>query len=321
MITKEKIAMGQIHALPTIEENLQLYSKMIDEAAEKGAKLILFPEVGFYPFFPKKYFDASAFDLAQPIPGPITDFICKKAKEDNIVVVASLLEEGYYGEYYDSAFVADADGALLGSTRMIHVFDGYAANEKYYYALGTTGWPVFETAAGKIGIAICYDSYFPEAMRCLAMNGAEIILIPTMTCEELGSVLPETDHPDGKTLEYIQFMQKANAFCNDVFIGWSNRVGVEDNLTMSGGSLIIDPYGRILAKGSKEKGEVVMAELDFEKIRYARKYFHLMTDRRPDTYGGVMKMFGSEPYYDPERVTGREPSEKFCGKNYKRFDK
>lgn len=112
-VNNEKIAMGQIVALPTIEENLEQYSQMIDEAAEKGAKLILFPEVGFYHFFPQRHFDTSAFDLAQPIPGPITDFLSKKAKQKNIVVVASILEEGYKGEYYDSAFVIDADGSVV----------------------------------------------------------------------------------------------------------------------------------------------------------------------------------------------------------------
>ena len=170
-VKNEKIAMGQIVARETIEENLEQYSKMIDEAAEKGAKLILFPEVGFYPFFPQRHFDEDAFDLAQPIPGPITEYLSKKAKEKGIVVAASILEEGYKGEYYDSAFVIDADGALLGTSRMMHVFDGIVANEKYYYGLGDTDWPVFETAAGKI-----------EALRTA---GVEIAMTPDAIGEAL----------------------------------------------------------------------------------------------------------------------------------------
>ncbi len=316
-VDNEKIAMGQIVALPTIEENLQMYSQMIDEAAENGSKLICFPEVGFYPFFPKHFFDASKFDLAQQIPGPITDFLADKAKEKNIVVVASILEEGYKGEFYDSAFVIDADGSLLGTSRMMHVFDGAAANEKYYYGLGDTGWPVYETAAGKIGIAICYDSYFPEAVRCLALNGAEIILVPTMTCDNLGDCIPKTDFPDGAIIEVIEFMQKANAFCNATFVGWCNRVGVEEHLTMSGHSMVFDPWGRVIASANTKTSEVLIADIDFEKIREVRKYFRLMPDRRPDSYTGVLKQYGSEPYYDESRVTGREPSATFSGPNYK----
>lgn len=275
-INNEKIAMGQIVALPTIEENLEQYSTMIDEAAEKGAKMILFPEVGFYHFFPQRYFDDSAFDLAQPIPGPITEFLSKKAKEKNIVVVASILEEGYKGEYYDSAFVIDADGALLGTSRMMHVFDGAVANEKFYYGLGDTDWPVYETAAA----------------------------------------FPPTDHPDNAIIEMIEFVQKSNAFCNGVFVGWCNRVGKEERNTMSGHSMVFDPYGRIVSSANTKTSEVLIADVDFEKIRSARRSFHLMSDRRPDSYAGVLKRYGSEPYYDPERVTGRKSADTFCGKNY-----
>lgn len=316
-VNNEKIAMGQIVALPTIEENLEQYSQMIDEAAEKGAKLILFPEVGFYHFFPQRHFDTSAFDLAQPIPGPITDFLSKKAKQKNIVVVASILEEGYKGEYYDSAFVIDADGALLGTSRMMHVFDGMVANEKFYYGLGDTDWPVYETAAGKLGLAICYDSYYPEAVRCLALNGAEIILVPTMTCDEMAEAFPPTDFADNAVIEMIEFVQKSNAFCNGVFVAWCNRAGKEERNTMSGHSMVFDPYGRILASANTKTSEVLVTDVDFEKIRTVRKAFHLMSDRRPDSYAGVLKQYGSEPYYDSDRVTGRKAADTFCGKNYR----
>lgn len=316
-VNNEKIAMGQIVALPTIEENLEQYSQMIDEAAEKGAKLILFPEVGFYHFFPQRHFDTSAFDLAQPIPGPITDFLSKKAKQKSIVVVASILEEGYKGEYYDSAFVIDADGSLLGTSRMMHVFDGMVANEKFYYGLGDTDWPVYETAAGKLGLAICYDSYYPEAVRCLALNGAEIILVPTMTCDEMAEAFPPTDFADNAVIEMIEFVQKSNAFCNGVFVAWCNRAGKEERNTMSGHSMVFDPYGRILASANTKTSEVLVTDVDFEKIRTVRKAFHLMSDRRPDSYAGVLKQYGSEPYYDSDRVTGRKAADTFCGKNYR----
>lgn len=316
-IKTEKIAMGQIEALPTLEENLELAGKMIDEAADKGAKLILFPEVGFELFFPKFNHDVERFGSAQPIPGPITEFLCTKARENEIVVVASILEEGYYGEYYDAAVVIDADGTLLGTSRMMHIAESGEFNEKFYYAPGNTGWPVYDTAAGKIGVAICYDAYFPEAARCLTMNGAEIVLVPTCTSEGIGQALPPTDYPEGGSIEVIDFIMKSNAYCNGVFLGWCNRAGNEDGMEMSGRSRIYDPLGRILAKAGKEHSEVLIAELDFEKIRASRGVCSLLQDRRPDSYGAILKTFGSEPHYVNEKVTGREPSSSFSGRAWK----
>ena len=200
---------------------------------------------------------------------------------------------------------------------MMHVFDGMVANEKFYYGLGDTDWPVYETAAGKLGLAICYDSYYPEAVRCLALNGAEIILVPTMTCDEMAEAFPPTDFADNAVIEMIEFVQKSNAFCNGVFVAWCNRAGKEERNTMSGHSMVFDPYGRILASANTKTSEVLVTDVDFEKIRTVRKAFHLMSDRRPDSYAGVLKQYGSEPYYDSDRVTGRKAADTFCGKNYR----
>ena len=160
---KPKFAVGQLHIEDgsTIKENLQKAKKMVEEAKSQGAEGILFPEIGFEPFFPRHPWNTKAFDSAEQIPGPISDFLGEVAKENNMVICASYMEEGFTGEYYDSAIVIDSDGALLGTQRMIHTQEVGDYNEKFYYGNGNTEYPVFDTAVGKLGVAICYDAWFP----------------------------------------------------------------------------------------------------------------------------------------------------------------
>lgn len=138
-----------------------------------------------------------------------------------------------------------------------------------------------------------------------------------MTCDEMAEAFPPTDFADNAVIEMIEFVQKSNAFCNGVFVAWCNRAGKEERNTMSGHSMVFDPYGRILASANTKTSEVLVTDVDFEKIRTVRKAFHLMSDRRPDSYAGVLKQYGSEPYYDSDRVTGRKAADTFCGKNYR----
>ena len=300
MSMKKKYAMGQLSASPSMKENLQRAAQQIDEAAAKGASLILFPEVGFERFFPKFDHDYSKFDSAEPIPGPISDFLCKKAKEKKIVIAASYLEEGYLGEYYDSAVCIDADGTLLGVTRMLHTVEGDNYDEKFYYAPGNTLYPVYETAAGVVGISICYDSWFPEAVRSLCLRGAEVILVPTVEYPVLG--LPPSDHFGGTEYEAVCTMQKANALLNGVWVAVCNRVGVEDGTPYMGSSFFVDPWGHIQATANDKTDEVLVYEIDFEQIRLARQAYPLLRDRRPDTYQLLLKSFNSEPYFNNDRV-------------------
>ncbi|MGG1662147.1 nitrilase-related carbon-nitrogen hydrolase [Brevibacillus sp. NRS-1366] len=300
MEMKKKIALGQLSALPSMSDNLKKAAAQIDEAAEKGAKLILFPEIGFELFFPKHPHDVSKFQSSESIPGPISEFLCQKAKEKNIVIVASYMEEGFLGEYYDSAVCIDADGTLLGTTRMVHTFENKGFNEKFYYGPGNTIYPVYETAAGNIGIAICYDAWFPEVTRSLALRGADLILVPTVEMYIDG--LPPTDHIGGTIFEALCTMQKANAIHNGVWVAFCNRVGIEDDMHYMGSSLVIDPWGHIQEMANAETDEVLIAEIDLEQNRKVRQIWPMLRDRRVDTYELLMTSFGSKPYYHPTKV-------------------
>ena len=300
MKTKVKIAMGQLSAGPSMEENLTKAGRQIEEASAKGVEAILFPEVGFEEFFPKYNHDVSRFKSAQTIPGPITDFLCEKAKSNKIVVVASFLEERYVGEYYDAAVCIDADGTLLGTTRMVHTFEAGGYNEKFYYGPGNTIYPVYETAAGVLGIAICYDAWFPECVRSLALRGADIILVPTV--EVWADGLPPSDHPGGTLYEAVMTMNKANAICNGVWVGVCNRVGREESYRYLGTSVIIDPWGHIVAEANGETDEVLACEIDLEESRKVRQIWPMLRDRRADTYELLGKNFASEPYFHHDRV-------------------
>jgi len=300
---KTKIAMGQLSATTSLDQNLRKAADQIKEAAEKGAELILFPEVGFEQFFPKYHHDFSKLESAQKIPGPITDFLCEKAKEYNIVVVASLLEEGYICEYYDSAVCIDADGTLLGVTRMVHTYENPGYNEKFYYGPGNTHYPVYETKAGIVGIAICYDSWFPEAIRALVLKGADIILVPTVETLVEDGVLPDTDFIVGGTqYEAVTTMQKANAIVNGVWVAVCNRVGLEDDQQYMGSSLVIDPWGHIVNMASDKEDEVLVTDIDLNECKKTRQIWPILKDRRPDTYGILLGHYASEPYYHSDRV-------------------
>jgi N-carbamoylputrescine amidase len=292
---KRKIAMGQISAEGSRDDTLSKAEGMIEEAASKKAELICFPEVGFDKFFPRERTNEERFDLAEPIPGPITERLKKKAKDHKIVVIASLLEEARPGEYYDSAVCIDADGTILGITRMTHIYEGLNYNEKYYYSPGNTYHPVYKTKAGPVGIAICYDGWFPEVMRVLTMRGAELIVVPT-------AEMCEPDEYDWWVETFTTAQGKAPAIYNNVFIGCANRVGIEENVQFIGSSYVVDPWGKILERASKDNEEVLIAEINTDEIRQTRKCWPFLRDRRPDTYGILNDQWGSKVKYDRDRV-------------------
>lgn len=287
--------MGQISATDDRKMNVDKGIQMMEDAAKDGANVICFPEVGFDKFFPQHRAQSHSFDLAEPIPGPMVETFQEKAKELNMVTIFSLLEEGMKGEYYDSAVCIDADGTLLGTTRMTHTYEHENYNEKFYYSPGNTLYPVYKTKFGNIGIAICQDSWFPEVMRALALRGAEIIVVPTAESGEDDFYEWYFD-----TLTAIQ--GKSAAVANGVFVGVANRTGREDDMRFFGSSYVTSPYGQIIDQASKDNDEVLVTEIDLNDIREARRLWPLLRDRRPDTYDILTKQWGSEVKYDPNKV-------------------
>ena len=267
-----RIALAQVAASPDVERNLEGALAMMDRAAEAGARLIAFPELAVLPFFPQWQHHAGARGLAEPIPGPTADRVAAKAREHGLVTVFNLYEAAD-GRHYDSSPVFDADGALLGVTRMVHITEYACFHEQAYYDPGDRGAPVFETAVGRVGVAICYDRHYPEYMRALALGGADLVLVP-----QAGAV---GEWPEGLFEGEI----RVAAFQNGYHVALCNRVGEEECIAFAGESFVAAPDGTIVARAPKLQEHLLLVDVELEAAQrsHARQLF--LRDRRPELYG------------------------------------
>lgn len=266
-----RLALAQVAAGPDAGANLAGALAAMDRAAAAGARLIAFPELALLRFFPQweQYPDARA--LAEPIPGPTTSRIAAKAAERGLVTVFNLYER-HGSRYYDSSPVFDADGTLLGVTRMVHITEYACFHEQAYYDPGDRGAPIYDTAVGRIGVAICYDRHYPEYMRALGLAGADLVVIP-----QAGAL---DEWPEGMYEAEV----RAASFQNGYFTALCNRVGEEDRLTFAGESFIADPLGRVVARGARLAEDMVVTDLNLALCAEspARRLF--WRDRRPELY-------------------------------------
>ncbi len=257
-------------------ENRERALAAIKEAASRGAEVVAFAELAFEPFYPCKPASGDAALLAEPIPGPTTDALCEVAKRLGIVIVANLFECA--GPHcYDTSPVIDADGTLLGRTRMIHITEYEGFHEQSYYTPGDTDVPVYQTRAGRIGVAICYDRHFPEVMRALALGGADLVIVP-----QAGTV---GEWPEG----LYEAEMRVAAFQNGYFVALCNRVGREGTLEFAGESFVCGPDGVVLARAATGQDEVLMVDLDPAACErsHARQLF--LKHRRPELYAAWLK--------------------------------
>lgn len=262
------------------ESMLDKHEQFIRDAAAQGAEAICFQELFYGPYFgitqDKKY-----YAYAEAADGPIVQRFAALAKDLGIVTVLPMYEEEMPGVYYNSAVVVDADGTNLGTYRKNHLPHVESFWEKFYFRPGNLGWPVFDTAVGRIGVSICYDRHFPEGWRMLGLAGAEIVFNPNASKPGLSNRLWELE-------------QTAAAGANQYFVAVSNRVGREDNeygelaVDFYGSSYIADPQGNYVGDvASSAQEELVIRDLDLSKVRETRDNFQFYRDRRPDTYGAI----------------------------------
>jgi N-carbamoylputrescine amidase len=250
----------------------------IEEAARRGVQLLCLQELFNGPYFCAEQ-QVRWYEMVEPIPdGPTIRTMQELARTHGMVLVVPIYEEEMTGVYYNSAAVIDADGTYLGKYRkhhIPHVAPGFW--EKFYFRPGNLGYPVFDTAAGRIGVYICYDRHFPEGARILGLNGAEIVLNPSATVAGLSEYLWKLEQP-------------AHAVANGYFVGAINRVGVEAPWNIGefyGQSYFCDPRGQMLAVGSRDRDELVVADLDLGLIQQVRNTWQFYRDRRPETYGAI----------------------------------
>jgi beta-ureidopropionase len=258
---------------------LEAHLPFVEEAGKKGVQILCLQEIFDGPYFcpgqnPRWY------ESAESCPGPTIEVFQGLARKHEMVIVVPIYERDQAGVYYNTAAVIDADGKYLGKYRKNHIPQcqpGFF--EKFYFKPGNLGYPVFETRYGKVGVYICYDRHFPEGARLLGLHGAEIVLNPSATVAGLSQYLWKLEQP-------------AHAVANGYFVGAINRVGTEAPWNIGkfyGSSYFVDPRGNMLATGSEDKSELIVADMDFEQIEEVRRVWQFYRDRRPDSYGDLAK--------------------------------
>ena len=277
-----RVALIQQTATPDKAANVVRGIAALETAARAGAAVVAFAELAFEPFHPQRPASGDPRSLAETVPGPVTDRFARAARECGVVVVLYLYERDG-DRAYDCSPVIDADGTLLGRTRMVHITDYACFHEQGYYTPGDTGAPVYRTRAGAVGVAICYDRHYPEYMRALALNGADLVVVP-----QAGSV---GEWPDGL---YEGEMLVA-AFQNGYFVALCNRVGREERLTFAGESFVCDPAGRVVARAGQLEEAILYADVDLAATAtsHARRLF--LRHRRPELYAAWTTTGSSDP--------------------------
>ncbi len=281
------VALVQTDASEQIEANVSDALRQIATAAEQGARIVCLQEL-FATRYPCQSEDHSRFEWAEPIPGPTCGRLQQAAKEHQVVLIASMCERRAAGIYHNTAIVIDADGRLVGRYRKMHIPDDPLYYEKFYFTPGDLGFRCFKTRYGQIGVGICWDQWFPEAARLLALAGAEFLFFPTA----IGWLAEEKSTVGESQLAAWETMMRSHAIANGLFVAAANRVGTEDRLEFWGSSFVADPYGTVLARAARDQGQILLASCRRSLVDVARTHWPFLRDRRIDAYDGLAKRWG-----------------------------
>jgi N-carbamoylputrescine amidase len=285
--SKTKIALIQMQCGADPAANLEKAIARIRDAAKQGAQIVCLPEL-----FRSQYFcqseDHANFALAEEIPGPTTATLETIARETGVVIVASLFEKRTAGVYHNTAAIIDADGQYLGKYRKMHIPDDPSYYEKFYFTPGDLGFQAWPTVHGKIGVCVCWDQWYPEAARLTALRGAQILFYPTA----IGWHPGEKEKYGAAQYSAWETMQRSHAIANGCFVAAVNRVGHEApaggaGIEFWGQSFVVAPSGEIIAKGSIDREEIVLAEIEWNRVDQHRTHWPFLRDRRIDAYSGI----------------------------------
>lgn len=283
-----RLALLQSGTFPSKAESFDHHEKLIRQAAAEGAEIIVTQELFLTPYFCTVE-DPALFDLADPLPGPVTDRLGKLAGELGTVIISSIFEHRGPGLYHNTAAIHDADGSLMGLYRKAHIPQDPGFEEKFYFTPGDSGWPVWDTKFGKIGVLICWDQWYPEAARLMALGGAQVLVYPTAIgwLPEEKSSLGDAQHCAWETV------QRGHAVANGCYLAAVNRSGTHDGTEFWGRSFVANPYGELVAKASTEHEEILYHDLDFQAVEDFRRIWPFFRDRRIDAYGELTKRWRS----------------------------
>ncbi len=288
-----KIGIIQQANTPDIQKNIAGLKDKIRKAANEGAQLIVLQELHNSLYFCQVE-DTNIFDLAETIPGPSTDDFGTLAKELGVVIVLSLFERRAPGLYHNTAVVIEKDGTIAGKYRKMHIPDDPAYYEKFYFTPGDLGFKPIETSLGKLGVLVCWDQWYPEAARLMAMAGADILIYPTA----IGWESTDTEDEKSRQLGAWVISQRGHAVANGLHVVSVNRTGYEpdpsgqtNGITFWGNSFVAGPQGEILWQASNDKEEVQIVEIDMKRSEQVRRWWPFFRDRRIDAFGDITKRF------------------------------
>lgn len=273
--------------------NLNTSVQMIREAARQGAQLMVLQELHTGLYFCQNE-DPDLFDWAEPIPGPTSSLLSALAKELRVVIVSSLFERRAPGLYHNTAVVLDSDGSIAGKYRKMHIPDDPGYYEKFYFTPGDLGFTPIQTSVGKLGVLVCWDQWYPEAARLMALAGAEVLIYPTA----IGGVPEDPDAERNRQRDAWITVQRGHAVANGLPVIVANRVGLEQNpklpeacIQFWGSSFITGPQGELLAQAPQDQPHLLITDIDKARSEKVRRLWPFLRDRRIDEYAGLSKRF------------------------------
>lgn len=293
MQNKIKVGFIQQHNTNDINDNMQRLKKGIEQLAKQGAQLIALQELHNSLYFCQLE-TVDNFDLAEPIPGPSTAFFSEIAAANNVVIVTSLFEKRAAGLYHNTAVVIEKDGSIAGKYRKMHIPDDPAYYEKFYFTPGDLGFAPIQTSLGKLGILVCWDQWYPEAARLMALNGAELLIYPTA----IGYESSDAEEEKQRQREAWTTVQRGHAVANGLPVIAVNRVGFEPDpsqqtqgITFWGSSFVAGSQGEFIYRASETEEECTIVEVDLQRSEQVRRWWPFLRDRRIDEYHNITKRF------------------------------
>ncbi len=288
-----KVAYLQQHNVADSKDNVRRLADGVRRLAAEGAQLIVLQELHNSLYFCQVE-DVDNFDLAELIPGPSTELFGKLAKECGVVIVTSLFERRAPGLYHNTAVVIDKDGSIAGRYRKMHIPDDPAYYEKFYFTPGDLGFRPIDTSLGRIGVLVCWDQWYPEAARIMALHGAELLIYPTA----IGYAASDTPDEQQRQREAWTTVQRGHAVANGLPVVSVNRVGFEpdpsgqtEGITFWGSSMVVGPQGEVLYRSSADCEDSAVVEIDLARSESVRRWWPFLRDRRIDMYDDILRRF------------------------------
>ncbi len=281
-----KIGIIQQHNTASVDDNKHRLAEHIAQVAAQGAELVVLQELHNSLYFCDVE-DVSRFDLAEPVPGPSTEFYGSLARQHNVVLVTSLFERRAAGLYHNTAVVFERDGSIAGKYRKMHIPDDPAYYEKFYFTPGDLGFQPIDTSVGRLGVLVCWDQWYPEAARLMALQGAELLIYPTA----IGFDPHDTSDEQERQREAWTTVMRGHAVANGLPVVAVNRVGEEAANTFWGSSFVAGPQGEFLYRANTTDEVAVVVDVDLQRSEQVRRWWPFLRDRRIDAYQNILQRY------------------------------